>query len=144
MKIYVASSWRNEQQPVVVERLRKEGYEVYDFRNPEPGDHGFSWKQVCPTPPPWSAEQTREVLSHPIAEHGFNLDFNAMKWADVIVMVQPCGRSAASELSWGVGAGKFTIVLLADGQEPELMFKMAGHLCVSLEEVVTVLEGKTQ
>lgn len=42
MKIYVASSWRNERQPEVVEHLRSFGYEVYDFRNPAPGDTGFS------------------------------------------------------------------------------------------------------
>ena len=40
MKIYVASSWRNERHPGVVELLRIAGHEVYDFRNPEDGD---SW-----------------------------------------------------------------------------------------------------
>ena len=33
-KIYVASSWRNEYYPEVVEKLREAGHEVYDFRNP--------------------------------------------------------------------------------------------------------------
>ena len=32
-KIYVASSWRNKYYPEVVERLKKEGHDVYDFRN---------------------------------------------------------------------------------------------------------------
>lgn len=41
MKIYVASSWRNAYQPQVVDALRKEGNEVYDFRNPAEGDNGF-------------------------------------------------------------------------------------------------------
>jgi hypothetical protein len=31
-KIYVASSWRNEYYPEVVEKLREAGHEVYDFR----------------------------------------------------------------------------------------------------------------
>ena len=136
MKIYVASSWRNEQQQVVVARLRAAGHEVYDFKNPTLGDHGFSWRQISPKEPPWSATQTREILSHPVANHGYDLDFGAMRWADACVMVQPCGRSAAYELGWCVGAGKLTLVLLADGQEPELMFKGATHLCVSLDEVV--------
>ena len=38
MKIYVASSWRNAQQPAVVARLREAGHEVYDFRNPAPAN----------------------------------------------------------------------------------------------------------
>ena len=40
-KIYVASSWRNEYYPEVVEKLREAGHEVYDFRNPPSGDPGF-------------------------------------------------------------------------------------------------------
>lgn len=32
--IYVASSWRNPYYPEVVNRLKAEGHDVYDFRNP--------------------------------------------------------------------------------------------------------------
>lgn len=138
-RIYVASSWRNSQQPAVVAALRAQGHEVYDFRNPTEGDHGFGWRQVTPEAPPWSAEKTREVLAHPVSERGFTLDFDAMQWADTFVMLQPCGRSAALELGWACGAGKRTVVLLADGQEPELMLKCAQHLCTSLDEVLALL-----
>lgn len=134
-RIYVASSWRNDFQTEVVKRLREEGHEVYDFKNPPKGT-GFGWRKVTLDPVPWSATRTREVLGHPIAEDGFNSDFEAMQWADVIVMVQPCGRSAALALGWGAGAGKHTYVLLADDQEPELMLKVADALCTSLDEVV--------
>lgn len=137
-RIYVASSWRNEQQPAVVARLREAGHEVYDFRNPA-GRTGFGWRQATDEPPPWSAERTREVLALPISQAGFDSDFDAMQWADTFVMLQPCGRSAALELGWACGAGKRTIVLLADGQEPELMLKCAQHLCTSLDEVLAIL-----
>ena len=140
MKIYVASSWKNALQPSVVKRLRSAGHDVYDFRNPVPGDHGFSWKQTSDQPPPWSAEKTAEILKHPVAETGFAFDFNAMKWSDACVMVQPCGRSAALELGWCAGAGKITIALLADDQEPELMIKIANHVCTDIEDVVGVLK----
>jgi hypothetical protein len=46
------------------------------------------------------------------------------------------------ELGWGAGAGKFTVVLLDDDQEPELMVKMADHICVTLDEVLAVLERR--
>ena len=139
-KIYVASSWRNDQQQHVVAALRTAGHEVYDFKNPAPGKTGFSWRKIVPEPPPWSAEKTREVLAHEISKEGFGLDFDAMQWADTILMVQPCGRSAALELGWGCGAEKLTVVLLADGQEPELMLKCADMLCTSLEEVIEFLK----
>lgn len=131
MKVYIASSWRNGQ-PAVVAALRAAGHEVYDFRNPAPGNTGFSWREACEEPLPWSAE---------VAQDGLRLDYDAMQWADAIVMVQPCGRSAALELGWGVGAGKLTIVLLADGQEPELMFRLARYLCTRLDEVIGILDA---
>ena len=110
-KIYLASSWRNLAQPGFVAALRSAGHEVYDFRNP-PSRTGFSWRQATDDPPPWSAERTREVLSLPISEAGFASDFDAMRWCDAVVMVQPSGRSAALELGWGAGAGKVTAVLM--------------------------------
>jgi len=33
-RIYLASSWRNEEQPFLVKMLEAEGHLVYDFRNP--------------------------------------------------------------------------------------------------------------
>jgi len=142
MKIYVATSWKNARQPEVVAALRAAGHEVYDFRNPRPGTAGFGWRQCVPDAPPWSAERTREVLAMPRAEEGFNLDFDAMQWADAFVMVQPCGRSAALELGWCAGRGKLAVVLLDDGQEPELMLKVADKIAVTLDEVVAWLSWR--
>lgn len=42
MRIYVASSWRNEIQPDVVSALQGVGHDVYDFRHPIDGIEGFA------------------------------------------------------------------------------------------------------
>jgi len=65
-------------------------------------------------------------------------DKQAMHWADAFVGVMPFGRSASLEMGWAAGAGKLTLLLLADG-EPELMVKMLGHICVDLDEVLDAL-----
>jgi hypothetical protein len=80
----------------------------------------------------------RDCLEHPLAVKGFDKDMGALSAADTVVLVQPAGRSAHLEFGWAVGAGKFGIILLADG-EPELMNKMAHAICTTLEEVVAVL-----
>lgn len=145
MRIYVASSWRNPLQQQVVQALRAAGHSVYDFRNPEPGDHGFGWRQ-CATP-----EQLKdprafrdEVLTHPVARAGFGKDMRALSTADATVLVLPCGRSAHLELGYATGAGQRTIVLLDNPMtEPELMYLMNSEICVSLDEVVERLrDGK--
>jgi hypothetical protein len=135
-RIYLASSWRNEVQPAVVERLRAEGHAVYDFRNPPNGTGGFKWADIDPDWESWSPERYRALLlAHPIAAQGYLSDFRGMAWCDTCLLVMPCGRSAHLELGWCAGAGKRTMVLLADG-EPELMTLMADDLCLSLDEVV--------
>jgi hypothetical protein len=137
VKIYVASSWRNTYQPIVVLALRVAGHEVYDFRNPHDG-YGFQWSSVDPAWQAWTPRRFRECLSHPAAERGFALDMDALRWCDACVLVAPCNRSAHLELGWATGAGKKTVILLEDG-EPELMYKMVDHICLDMDEVLEAL-----
>lgn len=134
MRVYVASSWQNDYQPTVVRALRELGHEVYDFRNPADGDRGFHWSEIDGNWQRWTPEEYRRELEHPLAVAGFKSGMAALKCSEVVVAVQPFGRSASLELGWAVGAGKVTILLLATG-EPELMVKMCDHICVSLDEV---------
>lgn len=143
-KIYVASSWRNPHQSAVVSALRGEGHEVYDFKNPRPGDKGFAWSEIDPNWMNWTADQYISALNHPIAQAGFQSDFDAMKWADTFLLVLPCGRSAHLELGWACGQGKQTLLLTQDGQEPELMAKMCDHVCSDIEQVLQILRHLPQ
>lgn len=138
-RIYLASSWRNPSQPDAVTMLRDHGHEVYDFRNPT-GSSGFRWTEIDPGWEKWTAEQYREALETPFAQRGFRNDFDAMRWADVGVLLLPCGRSAHLELGWMAGAGKLTIIWTRDGEEPELMALLADHLCVSFGDVLAALD----
>ena len=133
-KIYVASSWRNNVQPVVVEILRDFGHLGYDFRNPKADDHGFHWSEIDPDWQTWGARQFRDNLDHAVAKDGFATDYDAMKWADTFLLAMPCGRSAHLELGWAIGQGKKTAILLSNG-EPELMYKLADELLCSQAEL---------
>lgn len=157
MKIYVASSWRNPRQPEVIRHLEELGLEPYDFRNPRPGDEGFSWGETDPDG--WRNRRTipekgsdlvdvesyLRMIAHPRAVEGFRCDFDAMCDADAFVLVLPCGKSAHLELGWAAGAGVPTAVLLEDPIEPELMYRMTSFLARDLDELsgwlLTVLES---
>lgn len=146
MKVYLASSWRNEAQPTVLAALRAAGHEVYDFKNPRPGDKGFHWSDIDPAWKTWTPTQFREAITnHELAINGFYSDWDAMEWADVGVMLQPCGRSAHIEGGYFVGAKKPLIILLAPDQEPELMLRMAyvtrGSICLDVQEVIRALRN---
>lgn len=138
-KIYLASSWRNIRQPDLVNLLRDRGHEVYDFRNPPHGRGGFAWAEIDANWQAWTADEYRDALSTPIAQAGFNSDFDGMKWADVCVLLLPSGRSAHLEAGWMAGAGKPVYVLTRDGEEPELMALLLSGIATSERELLTFL-----
>lgn len=139
--VYVASSWRNETQPVVVTSLRQAGFTVYDFRHPNGRDsRGFSWAEIDPTWPRWTPEQFQRALEYPYAQQSFAQDYEALLRADAVVLVSPCGRSSHLELGFAAGRGKPTSILL-DAQEPELMYHLADYLATDIEAIVQWLVG---
>ena len=137
MKIYVASSWRNKHQPEVVQTLRREGFEVYDFRE----DGGFHWSDVDPEWEDWNFGGYMSGLAHPISQDGFNTDFENMKSSDACVLVLPCGRSANLEAGYFVGAGKPLFIYIPEMMEPELMYNMATGIFEDLPQIVSSLKG---
>ncbi len=140
-RIYVASSWRNAYQPDVVKALREAGHEVYDFRNPPHGKGGFKWALIDPSWEDWSTKEYISNLKHPVSEAGFKSDLDAMEWAEVCVLVLPCGRSAHAEAGWFRGSGRKTIVYIPEKQEPELMYKLFDLVSDDLPEIIGYLKG---
>ena len=140
-KVYVASSWRNKHYPEVVKQLKSHGFDVYDFRNPPDGKGGFFWKDIDSNWENWSTRDYIDQLHHPWAEYGFKRDIDAMKDADVCVLVLPCGRSAHSEAGWMAGAGKRVIAYIPEKQEPELMYKMFDYVTDNLEQLIEMIDG---
>lgn len=139
-KIYVASSWRNEFYPEVVESLRKAGSDVYDFRNPPSGNGGFKWENVDPNYLDWSPEQYRDNHLCSKADCQFNNDLEAMKSCGKCVLVLPCGRSAHTEAGWFAGKGKKVIAYIPTRQEPELMYKLFDGIACSISELLDLLK----
>lgn len=142
-KIYLASSWRNPYYPTILAALRELGHEVYDFRNPVPGNTGFSWAEIDPDWQSWTPERFAEVLAtSPIAAKGFAFDAAGLDWCDTCVTVLPCGRSAHLELGYAAGQGKETFVLLHQlGFEPELMYLLNTSVCTDLVQLADRLAG---
>lgn len=142
--IYVASSWRNEYFPSVVNLLREAGYEVYDFRNPPSGGNGFRWSEIDANYMEWSPAEYRQQLDHPKAVRQFANDEQAMHSCDVCVLLLPCGRSAHTEAGWFAGMGRKVIVYIPVRQEPELMYKLFDSVCCTPEELLRALDDNDQ
>ena len=139
-RIYVASSWRNPYYEQVVRRMREEGHEVYDFRNPPHGGAGFHWTDMDENGPNWTFEEYAGGGGHPLAECQFKADLDALEWADACVLVLPCGRSAHTEAGWMAGRGRNVIVYIPEMQEPELMYKLFDKVVGSLDDLTESLK----
>lgn len=140
-RIYLASSWRNTLQQQVLVLLRAAGHEVYDFRNPAPGERGFSWAEIDPDWQKWTPKQFIKFLAHPIAQHGYSFDKKGLDWADTCVLLLPCGKSAHLEAGYAIGQGKPTLIILAGQTEPELMYLLAGSSACVVSDLIDVLPG---
>jgi hypothetical protein len=135
MKVYVATSWRNEFQPEIVRRLREYGHEVYDFR----GAEGFSWREVDEKWQNWTPQEYIEGLNHQCAKRGFKRDMDALLACEAVVYVMPCGPSASMEMGWAKGAGRIVIAYIPALREPDLMVKMADLVTDTFDEVLSYL-----
>lgn len=135
MKVYVATSWRNEAHGRVIEELRRAGYRVYDFKNVE---SAFSWDQID-SRYPWPADVLRDAVRHPLAVRGYGSDLAALRECAACVIVLPCGRSAHWELGWAQAAGKRTFVLVVGDVEPEIVYAECELVTSSLVEIIRAL-----
>ncbi|PWT71745.1 MAG: hypothetical protein C5B59_17350 [Bacteroidetes bacterium] len=139
-KIYLATSWKNEEQPLLVNILREENHEVYDFRHPSATNNGFRWTDVSKNYKEWTPAEYTFALSDPIAQRGFGYDKAGLDWCDTCVLLLPCGRSAHLEAGYARGKGKELFILLREqGFEPELMYLFANSIVTTIENLVKVL-----
>jgi hypothetical protein len=96
----------NTQFQSVVNSLRAEGHEVFDFRSAGPGAHGFSWSEISERWRSFGPAEFVKQLRHPRAVEAFAVDMGALDAADSCVMIQPCGISASLELGYAAGRAK--------------------------------------
>ncbi len=136
MKIYLASSWRNKDQPDMVKFLRELGYSVYDFKK---DGTSFHWSDIDIHWKSWRPVQYREALQHSLAKKGYASDIGGLKWCDVCVLLQPAGKSASFEMGWAMGASKPGIMHVPGPMDPELMFREA-TITTTLVELKEALE----
>lgn len=137
--IYVASSWRNAYQPIVVDLLRGRGHDVYDFRNPAPGDNSFHWSEIDENWLRWTPEEYRKALQDTLAVEGFKKDHDAMLRSSLGVLVLPSGRSAHIEFGWLLGRGAKGIIYIPEPCEPELMYKLAHRIVIEGTELLSAV-----
>ena len=110
MKIYIATSWKNNVTAIIVGNLLKAyGHEVYIFCDPsEPAAKislGLREEEKTKSWDSLQALRTSEV------KEIFESDFKELERCDLVLLLTPSGKSAHMEAGYAVGAGKLLVIL---------------------------------
>lgn len=112
MKVYISSSWKNRVEVrKMANDLREIGCEVYDFTDP-------SCRKTPEIPPEQFPEEFdpavhvySQYIQRPEWHSAVMENKEAIKWADLIILILPCGNDAHADWAYGVGLGKLSLVI---------------------------------
>ena len=127
MRLYIASSWRNEARVLrLAEVLRGAGHEVDAFCDKSSGRYSFRLDELRLT----SNLAPNGLLSHPMVLRAFVEDRRKLDWSEGVILMLPAGASSHLEGGYAVGQGKALYILEPPGGfehigEVELMYGLA-------------------
>ena len=130
MKIYLASSWKNEVDVRrLAIRLRNEGCEVDCLCEPKEGRFVFSWRELVENHKELLNHNAKDFLDHPKVLRAYQEDIKYLDWADCLILLLPCGNSAHMEAGYIKGAGKLLYILGGfESGKFDVMYGMANKL----------------
>jgi len=135
--IYLIGSLKNSNIPLLGNKLRKLGFDVFDdWFSPGPEADDF-WRKY---------EKLRgrtysEALKGYAGTHIYHFDRTHVDRCDIGVLYMPAGKSAHLELGFMLGSGKKGYVLF--DKEPErwdVMYQFATGVYFNLKDLTTALK----
>ena len=111
VKIYLASSWKRKETVIMLhDILAKEGHEVDSFCSTDGERVSFEWDKLVGIMYNEGID-LRSIDAVSMADHwrvqeAFKEDKKWIDWADVLILLMPCGRSSHLEAGYAVGKGK--------------------------------------
>jgi hypothetical protein len=136
--IYLIGSLRNPEVPILANKLRQLGHEVFDDwhgNGPEADEYWQKYEQA-------RGRSYQEALASPIPQHIFNIDKTYIDKADVVILVLPAGKSGHLEFGYAVGAGKKGYILLpGEPDRYDVMYNFATKVLTSEGELIKELQS---
>lgn len=135
MKIYIASSWRNQHGVEMLTHLLRElGHEV------------ISWVENNYGENPDNADNTKKVdfeawVKSPESDQSFNFDTKGATECDLLIYYSPGGggKDACCEMGAAYGAGVRIYGLWAKGEDLGLMRKMVDRWFTRFEDLLEAI-----
>jgi hypothetical protein len=108
LKIYIASSWKNERAVgLLALTLRHAGHKVDCFTDTSTGRYVFHFSEIGPR----EELDAISFLDDPRSIRAFAEDRRWLDWCEAVVMLLPCGKSSHLEAGYAVGKGKKLFII---------------------------------
>ena len=111
MKIYLASSWKNQKEVIALAGyLELCGFEVDAFCRSSDKRYAFHWSELVDSEDDLANYDAIEMLADPRTQRAFKEDRKWLDWSDCVIMLMPCGRSSHLEGGYAKGQGKLLYI----------------------------------
>lgn len=141
MKLYLASSWKNETMVLDMAKLfRIYDHQVDAFCDPSKGRFVFNYEDLNGI----ENMNAQNALQNQLVQKAFKEDQKWIDWADGVILILPAGRSAHLEAGYAVGQGKFLIIYqdhFPNG-EFDVMYGFADLVTSNLDEIIVFLAAQ--
>ncbi len=134
MKIYIASSWKNEHGvQMLTKLLRNKGHEVISWVENNYGEnHNHVTKKFS----------FEEWVNSSEADQSFKFDTDGATKSDLVIYYAPSGKDACAEIGAAWGSGVPIIGLAAKGEDLGLMRKMMKVWVSTIEQVLIEVDNQ--
>lgn len=134
--IYLIGSLRNPAVPEFANRLRREGFYVFDdwyAAGPEADDKWRDYEKA-------RGHTYIEGLDGLAANHVYQFDRFHLTRCDTAVLMLPAGKSGHLELGWMLGRDKLGYILLDDPDRWDVMYKFADGVFTDPDKLIEELK----
>jgi hypothetical protein len=127
MKIYIASSWKNQHAvEMLTDLLRAEGHDVLSFVE---NNHGEGYTGD-------GSMAFDEWVETEAARRSFEYDTRGATTADIVIYIAPSGTDAWAEIGAAWATGRCILGLYAKGEPAGLMRKMMTVWCSDHRDIL--------
>ena len=139
-RIYLAGSWRNKQEILLIrDILKSQGHEVDCFASEENGRTSFNWSKLADIQDKLPSMDAKDMLEVPRVQEAFREDKKWLDWCNICILTLPSGKSSHLEAGYAKGQGKI-VVIFGDFQKGDfdVMYGFADAIfrCDEIDQMI--------
>ena len=140
-QIYVASRWRNKDHVTeLVEKIRAKNKSVYSFFEGDGTDYTLKDTEGQHTPYEFmeNFESIPNWQTDPWVKEIFDVDMNALKNSECLILLLPAGKSAHIEAGAAYGMGK-RLIVIGEQEATESLYLIFSEFYDTVDDFVATL-----